>query len=109
MNFPVIRSSFLVLVLVLLHHFFASRSPADNAAIQFNNGETVFGEGCSSYFAAATATTIYGDHKVNFNLDGLGALPFNTMCIVLFVVHIIRYDLPLSSLPIIGKKFKKTK
>ena len=38
---------------------------------------------------------------------GLASLVFNTVCIIFFVVYIIRHDLPLSSLPIIGKKFKK--
>ena len=37
----------------------------------------------------------------------LGALAFNTLFIVLFVAYIIRKDLPLSSLPIIGKHFRK--
>jgi hypothetical protein len=34
------------------------------------------------------------------------SLGFNTLLIVLFVAFIIRRDLPLSSLPVIGKKFK---
>ena len=50
---------------------------------------------------------IYG-HEAWFH-DEIFALPFNTMCIVLFVIYIIRKDLPLSSLPVIGKKFRKTK
>jgi len=29
------------------------------------------------------------------------------MCIVLFVVYIVRRDMPLSHLPVIGKYFKK--
>ena len=33
----------------------------------------------------------------------------NTLLIAAFMVQIIKYDLPLSSLPVIGKKFKKTK
>ena len=36
-------------------------------------------------------------------------LAFNTLCISCYVSYIIHNDLPLSSLPIIGKKFKKTK
>ena len=36
-------------------------------------------------------------------------LAFNTLCICCFVSYILHNDLPLSSLPIIGKKFKKTK
>ncbi|MBQ0023874.1 MAG: lipopolysaccharide biosynthesis protein [Prevotellaceae bacterium] len=31
----------------------------------------------------------------------------NTVVIILFIAHIIYHDLPLSSLPVIGKKFKK--
>ena len=45
-------------------------------------------------------------HEERFHL-GLASLAFNTMCIVLFVVFIIRRDLPLSHLPVIGKYFKK--
>ena len=45
-------------------------------------------------------------HEDRFHL-GLASLAFNTMCIVLFVVFIIRRDLPLSHLPVIGKYFKK--
>jgi len=36
-------------------------------------------------------------------------IAFNTLCICCFVSYILHNDLPLSSLPIIGKKFKKTK
>ena len=36
----------------------------------------------------------------------VASLGFNTLLIVLFVALIIRRDLPLSSLPVIGKKFK---
>jgi len=35
------------------------------------------------------------------------SLAFNTLLIALFVTYIIMHDLPLSSLPIIGKKFRK--
>ena len=34
-------------------------------------------------------------------------LAFNTLCICCFVSYIIHNDLPLSNLPVIGKKFKK--
>ena len=37
----------------------------------------------------------------------VGSLAFNTLLIALFVAYIIKKDLPLSSLPIIGRKFKK--
>ena len=36
-------------------------------------------------------------------------LLINSMLIVLFLAYIVKKDFPLSSLPIIGKKFKKTK
>ena len=45
-------------------------------------------------------------HEERFHL-GLFSLAFNTMCIVLFVACIVRRDLPLKSLPVIGKYFKK--
>ena len=45
-------------------------------------------------------------HEDRFHL-GLASLAFNTMCIVLFVVFIIRRDLPLSQLPVIGRFFRK--
>ena len=38
----------------------------------------------------------------------VGALAFNTLFIVLFVAYIIYKDLPLKSLPVIGKYFKKS-
>ena len=45
-------------------------------------------------------------HEERFQL-GMASLAFNTMCIVLFVVFIVRRDFPLSHLPIIGKFFRK--
>ena len=45
-------------------------------------------------------------HEERFQL-GMASLAFNTMCIVLFVVFIVRRDFPLSHLPIIGKYFRK--
>ena len=36
-------------------------------------------------------------------------LLINTLLIGLFLTYIVRHDFPLSSLPVIGKKFKKTK
>ena len=45
-------------------------------------------------------------HEERFQL-GMASLTFNTMCIVLFVVFIVRRDFPLSHLPIIGKFFRK--
>ena len=34
-------------------------------------------------------------------------LGINTLCIVLFLAHIVYHDLPLSSLPVVGKYFRK--
>ena len=51
-------------------------------------------------------TSLMYIHEERFQL-GLASLAFNTMCIVLFVVNIVRRDLPLSHLPVIGKYFKK--
>ena len=45
-------------------------------------------------------------HEERFQL-GLASVAFNTTCVVLFVVFIVRRDLPLGSLPVIGKYFKK--
>jgi O-antigen/teichoic acid export membrane protein len=39
----------------------------------------------------------------------IASLALNTLLILLFVAFIIKRDMPLVSLPIIGKKFKKTK
>lgn len=36
-------------------------------------------------------------------------LGINTLCIVLFLAHIVYHDLPLSSLPVVGKYFRKNK
>ena len=45
-------------------------------------------------------------HEERFQL-GLASVAFNTTCVVLFVAFIVRRDLPLGSLPVIGKYFKK--
>ena len=54
-----------------------------------------------------TMTMYYIPDKYNFG--PVLTLVFNTLCISCFVSYILHNDLPLSSLPIIGKKFKKTK
>ena len=54
----------------------------------------------------AFLTTLMYLHEERFHL-GMASLAFNTLCIALFVFCIIRRDLPLSSLPVIGKHFKK--
>ena len=55
---------------------------------------------------AAFLTAFMYLHEERFHL-GMASLVFNTMCVVLFVVFLVRRDLPLSTLPIIGKYFKK--
>ncbi len=45
-------------------------------------------------------------HEERFHF-GLGSLVFNTVCIILFVAYIVKRDMPLSNLPVIGKYFKK--
>ena len=42
-----------------------------------------------------------------FGLGMIGQLICNTICILCFVSYILHNDLPLSSLPVIGKKFKR--
>ena len=34
-------------------------------------------------------------------------LSVNTLCIVLFIAHVVHYDFPLQSLPVVGKYFRK--
>jgi O-antigen/teichoic acid export membrane protein len=42
-----------------------------------------------------------------FDFGMIAQLAFNTICILCFVSYILHNDLPLSSLPVIGKKFKR--
>ena len=42
-----------------------------------------------------------------YSLGTIGSLIYNTLCIIFFVSYILHNDLQLSSLPVIGKKFKK--
>ena len=42
-----------------------------------------------------------------FDFGMIAQLAFNTVCILCFVSYILHNDLPLSSLPVIGKKFKR--
>jgi O-antigen/teichoic acid export membrane protein len=55
---------------------------------------------------AAFLTSLIYLHEAYFHF-GLGSLVFNTMCIALFVGFMIRRDLPLHSLPVIGRYFRK--
>lgn len=56
--------------------------------------------------SAAFLTALIYLHEARFHF-GLGSLVFNTMCIVMFAALIVRRDLPLHSLPVIGRFFKK--
>ena len=51
----------------------------------------------------------FGLIMVTRHWSDVGSLAFNSLLIILFMAYIIKKDLPLSSLPVIGKKFKKTK
>ena len=54
------------------------------------------------------ALVIYGGISLsNDQLPMWGAIVVNTVLILLFTVYLVKKDFPLSSLPIIGKKFKK--
>ena len=46
--------------------------------------------------------------KEHFDFGMAGQLVCNTVCILFFVSYVLHNDLPLSSLPVIGKKFKKS-
>lgn len=47
--------------------------------------------------------------KANSDLPVWGALAVNTLLILLFTAMIVKRDMPLSSLPVIGKHFRKDK
>jgi O-antigen/teichoic acid export membrane protein len=59
------------------------------------------------YVALTAMLTISIQCFPSFGLSQGVNLAFNTLCIAIFTVYIVKRDLPLSSLPIIGKKFKK--
>ena len=52
-------------------------------------------------------TTMMNWSSTQFGFGAIGQLVWNTICILFFVSYIIRCDLPLKSLPVIGKYFKK--
>jgi len=56
---------------------------------------------------AAAVTGIMYWFEEQFEPGQLLSLVFNTLCILFFVAYIVRQDLPLSSLPVIGKHFKQ--
>ena len=39
--------------------------------------------------------------------NGVLRIAFNTLLIVVFLVYLVRTDFPLSSLPVVGKYFRK--
>ena len=41
-----------------------------------------------------------------FALGQVGQLVWNTLCIVFFVSYVVRTDLPLRSLPVVGRFFR---
>ena len=59
------------------------------------------------YVALTAMLTISIQCFPSFGLSQGVNLAFNTLCIAIFTAYIVKRDLPLSSLPIIGKKFKK--
>lgn len=58
------------------------------------------------YFVVA-ALLFVGISLTNAQLPTFAALAINTLLIVAFIVFIVKRDFPLSSLPVIGKKFRK--
>ena len=59
------------------------------------------------YVALTAMLTISIQCFPSFGLSQGVNLAFNTLCIAIFTVCIVKRDLPLSNLPVIGKKFKK--
>ena len=52
-------------------------------------------------------TTMMNWSSTQFGFGAIGQLVWNTICILFFLSYIIRCDLPLKSLPVVGKYFKK--
>ena len=52
-------------------------------------------------------TTMMNWSSTQFGFGAIGQLVWNTICILFFVSYIIMCDLPLKSLPVVGKYFKK--
>ena len=59
------------------------------------------------YVAITAMLTIAINCFPAYDLGTVANLAFNTLCIVLFVTFVVRRDLPLSSLPVIGKYFRR--
>ena len=58
-------------------------------------------------FVVLTAVLFVGATFVNDHLSQWAALAVNTLLILLFVAVLIKRDFPLSSLPVVGKYFRK--
>ena len=58
-------------------------------------------------YVVLTAVLLVGATFVNDHLSQWAALAVNTLLILLFVVVLIKRDFPLSSLPVVGKYFRK--
>ena len=52
-------------------------------------------------------TTMMNWSSTQFGFGAIGQLVWNTICILFYLSYIIRCDLPLKSLPVVGKYFKK--
>jgi peptidoglycan biosynthesis protein MviN/MurJ (putative lipid II flippase) len=59
------------------------------------------------YYVVLTAVSYLSMDYIHDNYNQWLSLGFNTLVIVFFVSIIIRKDFPLSSLPVIGKFFRK--
>ncbi len=58
-------------------------------------------------YVALAAVLTAGMTLANRALPMVGSLAVNTLLIAVFVVYLVRHDFPLSSLPVVGKYFKK--
>ncbi len=58
-------------------------------------------------YVALAAVLTAGMTLANRALPMAGSLAVNTLLIAVFVVYLVRHDFPLSSLPVVGKYFKK--
>ncbi len=58
-------------------------------------------------YVALAAVLTAGMTLANRALPMAGSLAVNTLLIAVFVVYLVRHDFPLSSLPVVGKYFRK--
>ena len=63
--------------------------------------------GSIAVYVGIAALFYVGMNLANSHLPQLWALAANTVLVLLFVAHIIRHDMPLSNLPVVGKYFRK--